>query len=181
MRGEYSIQRHPSRWSAVKSLSMSDRPHRRNPLSVAILVPARSLFWALLLLGLLSQAGCVALNIPSERVHDDADGGGVLGHWRGTLVTKDTISGEFHEPGRIDSSASGPIACDRCLGDTTAEECSSGGCFSDCDGEFDSLCEEDEGKPKPPEIPWPRFHPIPTRPVFGGRGLPIGDRQWVSP
>jgi hypothetical protein len=21
---------------------------------------------------------------------------------------------------------------------------------------------------KPPEVPWPRYHPVPTRPVFGG-------------
>jgi hypothetical protein len=24
------------------------------------------------------------------------------------------------------------------------------------------------GNPKQPEIPWPRFQPVPTRPVFGG-------------
>ena len=33
-----------------------------------------------------------------------------------------------------------------------------------------SMCDLDEGEP-PKEIPWPMFHPIPTRPVFGGSGL----------
>jgi hypothetical protein len=23
------------------------------------------------------------------------------------------------------------------------------------------------GVPKKPDVPWPRFHPVPTRPVFG--------------
>lgn len=32
-----------------------------------------------------------------------------------------------------------------------------------------SQCELDEDEP-PKEIPWPMFHPIPTRPVFGGSG-----------
>lgn len=30
-------------------------------------------------------------------------------------------------------------------------------------------CDLDEEEP-PKEIPWPMFHPIPTRPVFGGSG-----------
>ena len=30
----------------------------------------------------------------------------------------------------------------------------------------------DLGEEEPPkEIPWPMFHPLPTRPVFGGEGL----------
>ena len=33
-----------------------------------------------------------------------------------------------------------------------------------------SECELDEREP-PKEIPWPMFHPIPTRPVFGSSGL----------
>ena len=32
-----------------------------------------------------------------------------------------------------------------------------------------SQCDLDEEEP-PKEIPWPMFHPIPTRPVFGGSG-----------
>ncbi len=33
-----------------------------------------------------------------------------------------------------------------------------------------SQCDLDEEEP-PKEIPWPMFHPIPTRPVFSGSGL----------
>lgn len=34
-----------------------------------------------------------------------------------------------------------------------------------------SWCDWDEKTEPPEEIPWPMFHPIPTRPVFGGSGL----------
>ena len=37
---------------------------------------------------------------------------------------------------------------------------------SDCSGEPDCGCLNGDQK-RPEEIPWPRFHPIPTRPVFG--------------
>ena len=33
-----------------------------------------------------------------------------------------------------------------------------------------SRCDLDEMEP-PKEIPWPMFHPVPTRPVFGGSSL----------
>ena len=37
-------------------------------------------------------------------------------------------------------------------------------------GNQPSQCDLDEEEP-PKEIPWPMFHPIPTRPVFGSSGF----------
>lgn len=106
----------------------------------------------LLLVGvLLSQVGCVALNIPSQRFHDATDQGGLLGHWRG--------------------SSGRPIADNRLIESGTASEFhgSSGICVDggplDVDP-FDPTLDVD-GNPKQPEVPWPRYHPVPTRPVFG--------------
>lgn len=103
---------------------------------------------------LLSQVGCVALNIPSHRFHDPGDHGGLLGHWRhggpdahrGTVTEVSTARGnpgEFHGSSGICLDG-GPLEVDP----------------------FDPTLDVN-GNPKQPEIPWPRFHPVPTRPVFG--------------
>lgn len=122
----------------------------------------------LLVAGLLTQAGCVALNIPSERIHDPVDGGGLFGHWRNRLGSQGqapiaghsawehhSVSGSDWPEGLIESGAAG------------------GGCL-DCGGYLDGGpdgvcldCEQAASKRKEPEVPWPRFHPVPTRPVFG--------------
>jgi hypothetical protein len=95
-----------------------------------------------------TQAGCLALNIPSQRHHDPQDSGGIFGEWRkpaypGRLV-KEILVGSDGE-------------CD-------------GGCGTGADGE----CFEGEyygaTSTQPvevPSVPWPQYHPVPTRPVFG--------------
>ena len=96
--------------------------------------------WILLVM---TQAGCVALNIPSQRYFDPADHGGAFGAWS-------------NDPGAAAGS-----------------QCAGGDCVIGQPLEvdpFDTSVDPD-GKPKPPEIPWPRFHPIPTRPVFGPDSL----------
>ena len=93
---------------------------------------------------LLAQVGC-ALNIPSQRFHDPTDHGGIFGHW------DKPGSGQSHlrPPGGFHGTA-----------------CVDGGSHCACDP-LDPRSEESY-EPNPPEVPWPRFHPVPTRPVFGG-------------
>jgi hypothetical protein len=88
---------------------------------------------------LLTQVGCVALNIPSQRFHDPADKGGLFGHWNSNHGhnAHHSTSHEFHD------------SCGPCLDGGPLEE--------------DPL----EQVPAEPEVPWPRFHPVPTRPIFG--------------
>jgi len=90
-------------------------------------------------------SGCMALSIPSVRYHDPEDRGGLLGPQRPAHPTEDvTASGEQVFVEDIAESS----ACMGC-GD---ESCDDG-------------CEGSESE-RPPEVPWPRFHPLPTRPVF---------------
>ncbi len=97
---------------------------------------------------MISQVGCVALNIPSHRFHDPADHGGPLGHWRHQDPLSEGVS-------PVDGSHQG------------GPWCIDGGPLEvdPCDPSLDV-----HGNPKQPEVPWPRFHPVPTRPVFGGSG-----------
>lgn len=90
-------------------------------------------------------SGCMALSIPSVRYHDPEDRGGLLGPQRpANPVEVADVSGE-----QVFMEGGGERAT--CLG------CGDEGCDGECDGS------ESE---KPPEVPWPRFHPLPTRPVF---------------
>ncbi len=106
----------------------------------------------------LLQVGCVALNIPSERHQDPSDRGGVFGDWanpaRPGRVLKEIVIGPDAEPGMG--------CCDsQHLGDVPLLD----------DGSFHDGFEGDFGgevAPPPPEVPWPKYHPLPTRPVFGG-------------
>ena len=91
--------------------------------------------------------GCVALNIPSERFQDPTDHGGLLGSW--------DSSGHSHANG-IDHAAASMDSGMQCIG---------GGSL-DVDP-FDTSEGEYAVKPEPPKVPWPRFHPVPTQPVFG--------------
>lgn len=97
---------------------------------------------------LLTQVGCVALNIPSQRFHDPADHGGLFGHWRSghSQNTPHPPSREFHGSSGFCIDG-GPLEVDP----------------------FDPSLDVN-GNPKQPEVPWPRFHPVPTRPVFGISG-----------
>jgi hypothetical protein len=93
----------------------------------------------------LSLPGCVALNIPSQRFEDSEDHGGVLGPWRkhGHLAVGDSSHPQHCDDGAF-AIDGGPLEIDP----------------------FDPTLDLD-GTPKQPDVPWPRFHPVPTRPVFG--------------
>lgn len=84
------------------------------------------------------SSGCVALNIPSVRYDDPDDQGGLLGPHR-------QAAGGGNRSGSVPLSA-------------------------DCESSSEFLAGDDglavSDAPKPPEVPWPRFHPLPTRPVF---------------
>ncbi len=132
----------------------------------------------LLLVGsmcLLTQGGCVALNIPSQRFHDNHDRGGPLGHLKGdhTLrldgIVGSAISGRrgkvtdpghndsgHHDPGHQNLGLQSPGHHASCL----CMQCGDHDEFSD-----PSVAGPSAGKL--PDVPWPRFHPVPTRPVFG--------------
>ncbi|TWT79915.1 hypothetical protein CA13_13250 [Planctomycetes bacterium CA13] len=116
---------------------------------------------------ILVQGGCVALNIPSERIADPTDGGGMFGDWN-----KGQHRGAANQ---------GPRPTTFADGSEIAFDCDDLGCKSDGEGmnrefgcgplevdPFDDSVDQ-SGVVKPPEIPWPRFHPVPTRPVFGPR------------
>ncbi len=88
------------------------------------------------------SGGCVALNIPSQRYDDPSDRGGIFGPHRprgqGTPVHPVQVDGALPS---IDDSY--------------------------CPATDTSAWEEGVEEPeKTPEVPWPRFHPLPTRPVF---------------
>ncbi|GAA5507847.1 hypothetical protein [Novipirellula caenicola] len=144
--------------------------------------PTKTLF-LVLGLGLISiQAGCVALNIPSERLADPEDGGGVLGDWKHNRSKRiaSKLHHAFSDPVDIESTAvfSGadefdPACSPAFPGHAQPLDASGFPIEQGFDGgaltvdPFDSSVGQD-GSIKPPEIPWPRFHPVPTRPVFGG-------------
>lgn len=83
------------------------------------------------------SGGCVALNIPSVRYDDPGDRGGLFGPHR---TTNGDANSEFGDVSTV-TPAPGPQVC-------VSEDL------------------EMDHAPKPPEVPWPRFHPLPTRPVF---------------
>lgn len=95
----------------------------------------------------LLQTGCVALNIPSQRHHDPADSGGILGSWedpaRPGRVLKEILMGPPPEAG--------------------LDDCDDFHAFGS-----ETFGTEHAGEPETPEVPWPQYHPVPTRPVFGG-------------
>jgi len=85
--------------------------------------------------------GCVAMNVPSVRYDDPNDRGGLFGPHQ----KKDS------------QVASGPGCEDGMKNDV--------GDFSPTEDGFEPGLESSHEE-KPPEVPWPRFHPLPTRPVF---------------
>lgn len=106
----------------------------------------------LTLAALSAQVGCVALNIPSQRLHDPDDKGGVFGPWK-----------RHH----------GATGCQTAAGCQSAagQACAGDGSMPCLDG--GPLVDEDPHnqmgqQPGEPEVPWPRFHPLPTRPLLSG-------------
>jgi hypothetical protein len=90
--------------------------------------------------------GCVAFNIPSVRFDDPRDRGGILGPHRQTDPEELEMMREM----------------------AASESCGPGGIGGGiCASQFDEEDIDGGEKPEtPPEVPWPRFHPLPTRPVF---------------
>jgi hypothetical protein len=64
--------------------------------------------------------------------------------------------------GSFDDAAVAGGHCEVCQPDACC--CLDGGPLP-CDP-FDGSVGPD-GRPKPPETPWPRYHPVPTRPMLG--------------
>ncbi|MCC9643400.1 hypothetical protein LOC71_14035 [Rhodopirellula sp. JC740] len=115
--------------------------------------------------------GCVALGVPSERLHDPDDHGGFFGDWRrGRPHSNAQHTQNLIEDGAVIVPTDGHGVL-----------CESGGCessqsFVAGSGVLDGVSPMDLDpitgerfveQEKPPEVPWPRFHPVPTRPVFG--------------
>ncbi len=101
---------------------------------------------------MLLQTGCLALNIPSQRNHDANDSGGILGAWedpaRPGRVLKEILMGPPPESDLGSCDDVDPFGSEAYGSDYTG-------------GPHPS-------EPAPPEVPWPKYHPVPTRPVFGG-------------
>jgi hypothetical protein len=91
------------------------------------------------------NSGCVALNLPSDRYQDPADHGGLLGSWK-TADASPPASGDSET--YCDETGT-PVDQGALVVDP----------FDTESGEFADA--------KKDEIPWPRFHPIPTRPIYG--------------
>ncbi len=83
--------------------------------------------------------GCIAFNIPSVRYDDPDDRGGMLGPQQKRDPAELAVLAEQHRAGSRS-----------CLGGTVVNDLN-----------IDEVKAE-----QPPEVPWPRFHPLPTRPVF---------------
>lgn len=101
------------------------------------------LLWASLML----CSGCVGLNIPSVRYHEPPTPPGAPRTLdEALLFSRDPALG----PGPAGQGMVGGGACPT----------------GDCGPEL----EEPPAGPAPklPAVPWPRFHPVPTTPVFGG-------------
>lgn len=107
-----------------------------------------------------AMPGCVALNIPSQRHHDPSDAGGILGNWKnGSVGLGHRVTAAFNDASDL---GSGINADDF---NSSGEACIDGGPLG-----YDPSMDDGSlgrGGSKAPEIPWPRYHPVPTRPIFG--------------
>ena len=84
----------------------------------------------------IASSGCVAINVPSRRFHDTNDRGGLLGPW--ASADCQTCGNE-------------PIDGTEWLTESMVD---------------DQIRVEAAQATKPDPVPWPRYHPIPTRPAF---------------
>ncbi|MDA8743133.1 hypothetical protein N9N28_00745 [Rubripirellula amarantea] len=98
------------------------------------------------------------MNIPSQRFHDADDHGGILGAWKTGPI--DLANAETMADLRSPSSNGIEHAA---AGVEHASSCVSGGAL-DVDP-FDQSAGEHR-PPAEPEVPWPRYHPVPTRPLY---------------
>ncbi|QDV64329.1 hypothetical protein [Crateriforma conspicua] len=131
----------------------------------------RRMLIALVGFGCLSCGGCVALNIPSYRHLDPHDDGGVFGGWN----QPKRLGVPIDTPVPGDSSVIASDRSDAPMGCGPTGHCGGvhgpvGGPGSFEDECFGAPIGMDGGGDVPvekPEVPWPKFHPVPTRPVFG--------------
>lgn len=134
---------------------------------------ARSLTRCLLICVLASTSGCVALGVPSKRMHDPDDHGGLLGDWRrGRPHTAAQHTQSLIEDGAVIVPTDGHGVMCASTGPMHQGDIGQVG-SGVIDGvmplDLDPVTGGVHAEPeKPPEVPWPRFHPVPTRPVFGG-------------
>ncbi|PHQ35827.1 hypothetical protein [Rhodopirellula bahusiensis] len=131
---------------------------------------ARSLTRCLVVCVLASMSGCVALGVPSQRMHDPDDHGGLLGDWRrGRPHTAAQHTQSLIEDGAVIVPTDGHgVMCDT-TGTVHDGNIGSGVIDGTMPLDLDPITGGVQSEPeKPPEVPWPRFHPVPTRPVFGG-------------
>jgi len=135
---------------------------------------------------LVFHTGCIAMNIPSRRDFDGTDDGGILGGWSkpkrfgvphadasGPPAARDDATFRHHfgdvvdnpldvEPGTLPHA--GTNLADSCLGHSVY-----------LDGPTDIHADGLQGQRSPAaEVPWPRFHPVPTRPVYAATGIGFG-------
>lgn len=103
------------------------------------------------------SSGCVALNLPSERYHDPTDHGGIFGSWKTGVVDPAATQSVANRDNGIQHVADTVGSSINCIGGESLAV-----------DPFDTTNGEYAKPPEPPEIPWPRFHPVPTRPIFGG-------------
>ncbi|WP_168566869.1 hypothetical protein [Crateriforma spongiae] len=132
----------------------------------------RRMLMALVGVGLLSCSGCVALNIPSERHLDPHDDGGVFGGWNQPKrlgVPIDTpVPGDpavIASEGSIAAAGCGPAGHCGGIGHPVGGP---GSFEDDCFGAPIGMHGDGDVPVEQPKVPWPKFHPVPTRPVFGG-------------
>lgn len=144
--GGYSNGKQPATCGSCTRLLMLNHSHRSR------------LLLALASLLVIAHTGCVALNIPSRRHHDPGDQGGLFGPWNGNAGSG--VSAGHSTSAGIDGPCAtcGDSGCQSCMDTERWDECESG-------------CGSHE-EVKPPEIPWPKYHPVPTRPVFGAPTAP---------
>lgn len=128
---------------------------------------------------LVIHPGCVALNLPSERYHDPDDLGGLLGPMKqagGPMPPSDRVEETYglDESHRDNGLAwpefapnrDGEAVHDQLVGDPFA--CHPFACHPFACDVFACDAGEDVGGEKEDPVPWPKYHPVPTRPVFGG-------------
>ncbi|WP_231603751.1 hypothetical protein [Neorhodopirellula pilleata] len=110
-----------------------------------------------------ASTGCLALGVPSQRLHDPLDQGGLLGDWKANPSR--TIAATTAE---LVSEGGVVVASHADCGSHVASEIGlldlpPGACALDLDANGHVAAKPE----KPPEVPWPKYHPVPTRPVFG--------------
>lgn len=116
-----------------------------------------------------SSVGCLALGLPSERFDDPRDRGGLFGEWRSKPAASATAANSTAASAAMTAEliAQGVVV-------TPSHGCGMGTGVLDGGGDIMDIDPLSEcGGPTPekiPEVPWPRYHPLPTRPVFGPPG-----------